>query len=586
MPYQNRATGNRGRGSAPQRESARFRPTPFRHVGRIPTLWADYTTGQGVLGNGQRVQPKIGPRRKNPNLQDMLDTAADVGAERIMFTGKVPAADQGQRHWLLVQTPGWSSHGHWLGTPITGRFERTATGQKVEVRTASEWFGSTPLNPDQARTAWDALETVVGAFFPDAKLMKTPARTGANLWALSLPANVDPMPVTSDIAEELHRTSGQHHIEHLVAGPSLDTHADCVALVDPEQTPKIPGFGYVDGRFMYAALCRELGIGPAIRLNKADTWDMLERDPYARARIYVQFRVPESWNHIGIFGCQHADVRHGWYYPNRPGAIGETWADAAEIQIARAHGWMVDPQEAVVFTTRVPGLHDKTKTVTARPLDTWASRLIKAREAVDADMEMPQIIKTAVSGAMRAMLIQTIGNFASRGRRQTFVSYDPKDVDPNASDVRRQGKAFVWTTTPVVDPATQKFYRPELAMQVWARGRARLLSGPMANGLKGGALHVPAHTLLGVRGDAIYTTELPQWSLPVERGGGDDGKIGRMRLQGWLDGPIKTPLTEADRNTLRQKAAARGVDGAFSDHEFTTPGDNSSYEIDMEGAEA
>ena len=71
MPYQNRTTGNRGRGSAPQRESARFRPTPFRHVGRIPTLWADYTTGQGVLGNGQRVQPKIGPRRKNPNLQDL-----------------------------------------------------------------------------------------------------------------------------------------------------------------------------------------------------------------------------------------------------------------------------------------------------------------------------------------------------------------------------------------------------------------------------------------------------------------------------------------------------------------------------------
>ena len=100
----------------------------------------------------------------------------------------------------------------------------------------------------------------------------------------------------------------------------------------------------------------------------------------------------------------------------------------------------------------------------------------------------------------------------------------------------------------------------------------------VGNGMQG--------TLLGVRGDAIYTTELPQWSLPVERGGGDDGKIGRMRLQGWLDGPIKTPLTEADRNTLRQKAAARGVDGAFSDHEFTTPGDNSSYEIDMEGAEA
>ena len=63
----------------------------------------------------------------------------------------------------------------------------------------------------------------------------------------------------------------------------------------------------------------------------------------------------------------------------------------------------------------------------------------------------------------------------------------------------------------------------------------------------------------------------------MERGGADDGKIGRMRLQGWLEGPMKTPLTEADRNTLRQKAASRGVDAAFSAHEFTSPGDNSDY---------
>ncbi|WP_271438062.1 hypothetical protein [Micrococcus luteus] len=577
MSYQNRTRDRRGTSGSPRRETARYRPIPFRHLGKIPTLWADYKTGQGVMGNGQRVQPKIGPRRKSPNLQDMLDTAADAGAQRIMFTGKVPAADQGQRHWLLVQTPGWNSQGHYLGTPITGRFERTATGQKVEVRTAAEWFGSTPLNPEQARTAWDALETIVGEFFPDGKLMKTPAATGSNLWAISLPANVNPVPVTPDIAEELHRTSGQHHIEHLVAGPSLDAHEDCVPLVDPAQTPQIPAFSYVDGRFMYAALCRELGIGPAVRLNKADTYDMLENDPYARARVYVRFQVPQGWNHIGIFGCQHENVRDGWYYPNRPGATGQTWADAAEIHIARAHGWMVDPQESVVFATKVPGLHDKTKNVTARPLDTWANRLIKAREAVDADPQMPEIIKAAVSGSLRAMLIQTIGNFASRGRKQTFISYDPKDVDPYAKDVRQQGKAFVWTSEPMADENVSRYYRPELAMQVWARGRARLLSGPMADGAMGGALHVPAHTLLGVRGDAIYTTELPRWSLPVERGGSDDGKIGRMRLQGYLEGPMKTPVTEAERNTLRAKSARLGVDAAYAAHEFTTPGDNSDY---------
>ena len=92
MSHQNRTRGRRGTSDSQRRETARYRPAPFRHIGKIPTLWADYTTGQGVMGNGQRVQPKIGPRRKNPNLQDMLDTAADAGAQRIMFTGRVPAA--------------------------------------------------------------------------------------------------------------------------------------------------------------------------------------------------------------------------------------------------------------------------------------------------------------------------------------------------------------------------------------------------------------------------------------------------------------------------------------------------------------
>ena len=99
-----------------------MRPKPF-NFRPIQTLWADYTTGQGVLSNGQSVKPKIGQSRKNPNLQDMLDTAAAAGADRIMFTGKVPANDRGVRHWLLVQTPGWNAGwvdnadrevGHWL----------------------------------------------------------------------------------------------------------------------------------------------------------------------------------------------------------------------------------------------------------------------------------------------------------------------------------------------------------------------------------------------------------------------------------------------------------------------------------------
>lgn len=572
MSYQNRRSEPRGRA---ERD---FRPAPWRNLRRIPTLWADYTTGQGVMGNGQAVKPKIGPRRKNPNLQDMLDTAADAGADRIMFTGNVPAADRGQRHWLLVQTPGWKSMGHWLGTPVTGRFERIATGQQVEVRTAKEWFGNTSLNPEQARQSWDAVESVIAAFFPDGKMMKTPAATGTNLWALSLPKNVNPVPVSQDIAEELHRTSGQHHIEHLVAGESMSHHPDCRPLMDPKATPRIPGFAYVDGRFMYAALCRELGIGPGERLNRQGTHDLLNSDPYARARVYVRFTVPDTWDHLGIFGVQHPEMREGWYYPNRPGATGETWADTAEIQIAQRHGWLIEPMESVVFTKKVPSI-DGTRMVGARPLDTWAERLTKARAAVAEDPEMPTAIKTAVTAALRAILLQAVGAFASRGRGQTFIEYDPRLV-PSDVQVTRQGKAFVWQRPAALNDALRKYYRPELAMQVWARGRARLLEGPMADGVLGGALAVDPSTLIGVMGDAIYTTGVPQWSLPQERGGADDGRAGRMRLQGYIEGPLKIPETAAQRNALREKAARLGPDAAFDALEFQTPDDTAEYLLD------
>ena len=74
-----------------------------------------------------------------------------------------------------------------------------------------------------------------------------------------MPANLDPAPVDEDVAEEIHYTSGQHHIEHLVAGPSFTDHPDCLPLIDPVQGhDSIEGFAYIDGRFMYAGLCNEL----------------------------------------------------------------------------------------------------------------------------------------------------------------------------------------------------------------------------------------------------------------------------------------------------------------------------------------
>ena len=58
------------------------------------------------------------------------------------------------------------------------------------------------------------------------------------------------------------------------------------------------------------------------------------------------------------------------------------------------------------------------------------------------------------------------------------------------------------------------------------------------------------------------------------RGGADDGRVGRMRLQGYLEGPMKIPTNEAERNKLRRKAAATGVDAAYSEFELQSRPDD------------
>ncbi|WP_181032613.1 MULTISPECIES: hypothetical protein [unclassified Arthrobacter] len=589
------------------------RPRPYSPK-RIETFYMDFQTGRGVTDSGATFTSRVSPGRKNPTLEDKLETVAALAnqtqeAATIIFTGKVPKVEPGDlapgedaksRHWLLVRTGAWESVGHWLGTPPTGRFEHRNTRKYIEVRTAAEWFGSAALTPPQAREAFMVLEQILAnrfrSYLPEGMstvLMKTPAATGMNLWAAALPKQIELLPCTDDIAEELHATSGQHHLEHTVAGPSMDRHEDVLPLVDPNVLPKLDGFAYIDGRFMYASLCNRLGIGPGIRLKRSEAADLLLEKPYARARYRIRFTVPPGWRNVGIFGVQHHNARQGWYYPNRPGATGETWCDGAEIFVAQKFGWLVDPLEAVLFNDKMPAERKRfregdavaRRTMTeSKPLDTWAKKLTEARQMVAEDPELPQGLKTALGGALRAILIQSIGKFASRGRGSTKVTYDPKAIPPEYADsVVRQGQAYTYLVPQKMTAQQQLYYRPEFAVQVWGRGRAKVLHN-VTNGQECGALTLPANSILGINGDAVYTSHLPRWSLPTDQGGADDGKAGRLRLQGYLPGPIKTPVTRSERDKLRDQANKAGVnvtpellmDQATFDFEFTYQNDDAA----------
>ncbi len=529
-----------------------YRPKPWTPKA-IPTIWVDQATGRGVTGDGAPVRPVIGERRQKPNLTDLLDTAAAYGANRIMLTGKRPEPVPGVKHWLYVQTPRWIPGSHWINAgPPTGRFSHESTGFKIEVRTAEEWFDDAPLTPAQAREAWETTAAVMRAADERARMFNSPAATGTNLWALSLPKNVNPVPVDPDIAAEIHATSGQHHYDHLVAGANFSRHEDCVPLIDPAKTKKIREFAYVDGRFMYAGVGRELGIGPARRLNREAASELLFQDPYARARFHVRFRVPENWHHVGLLPVKHQRVEEGWFYPNRPGAVHDTWVDGAELHVAQSAGWEIVPHEAVLFKK-------------ARPLDTFTDRMTRARAKVSENRDMNPTIRQAVMSALRSIMLHSIGAFAAGGRDETRVATSLREI-PQAyqGDAVQQGKLYVYHVPSNPTSRTSQYYHPELAAQVWGRARARVLLGPSSiGGATSGALRVDPATLVGIQGDALFTTSLPIWSLPVDQGGGDDGKTGRLRLQGYTRGEYATPETLRQRAALKARAERAGLDEAL-----------------------
>lgn len=530
------------------------RPVPWSPRD-VPTVWLDYATGRGLTDAGAPVTPRVTGRRKTPSLGDLLDTAHTLGARRVMLTGAVPRNDVTKRHWLYTKTPGWtvSPKGHWIAQPSTGRFVNDLSGHELEVRTCEEWFATNDLTPEQAHEAWRlTAEVIHKAADPKAQLFLTPAATGQHLWARSLPRTLDPEQVSPEIAELIHASAGQHRQQHLTTGRDACSCGACRPLVDVEAEPSVPGFHYVDGRFMYAALMRELGVGGML-LTRAETADLIEHQPYARARLRVRFTVPEGWGHVGLLGVQHDDAQDGWHYPNVPGASFETWADSSEVQIAVRNGWSIDPVEAILHRT-------------VKVADTFRDRLIRARSLAATAPATNEPTRRAVTAALRAMLIQTIGAWASRGRDRSFVTDDPMRVPPEyQASIERHGDLYVWkvggSSRDLYSGPTAAFYRPEIAAQVWGRGRARVLSCPTGGDERGygGALSVDPTTLLGINGDAIYTTTLPRWALPTAAGGGDDGEVGRMRLQGALSGPLATPASTGERNRLRAKAEQAGV---------------------------
>lgn len=531
-----------------------MRPSTWRPKNET-TLWLDLATGQGQVRDGISIRLTPGGRRKNLALQDVLSHAAYHGFTRVMLLSEPKRT--GRDSWFSKPGPGWETETVSSEEPPAGTYRNTETDTVVAVRCLAEWFGDVELNIPQARATWDELEKIMKGLDPEAGLLNTPAATGKHFWALSVPRDADIPLLPADILEEIHANAGQHYKAHLVAGPSFPDHPDCIPLIDPKKTPEIANFAEIDGRVMYASLLRDIGAGPAIRA-KADTCEQILADPRMRftpARYLVRFTVPDHWSHIGLLGVKDPDSPTNWLHPNRPGATHITWADNVEIDLARQMQWEVEPLEGII-------LHK------GRWLDRFSDRLNRALEQVGTNKDYDPRLRKSLHNAIRSIILHTIGSFASRGRSRMIEVTNPADIPPEYRHTQgRTDDGWKYEVPPERSEYQQGFYHPEFAAQIWAKSRVKVmnttsaLSDPRDNHQpRAGALWVKPSELIGIQGDALYlgAEQTPMWARPVSQQGGDDGRIGRLRVKTALRGPLPTPIDVSARTVLHERAAKQG----------------------------
>ena len=304
------------------------RPAPWK-LSEIPTLWLDVETGAGVDDAGAPVRPILGGRRKKPALVDLLNTAAHHRATRIMLSGQVPGrvgdedALAAGGHRRAGRRPGTTSR-------TTGRRPAGSSSPPPGTgwRSGSRGSGSAPTGSRRRRRgrrcsccrwSWRRRCPVI---WP--RHRPRPGRTSGptrcrRTWTRRC--------LAPDLAELIHHTSGQHRTEHLVEGRSRCDCGDCLPLI-PAKT-EIPGFCYVDGRFMYSALCREVGVGGR-RLTQARRRRRGRRGLLRPGPVPGPVHRAGWWDTLGLLGVFRPDTAQ-WHYPNRPGASYDTWVDAVEL---------------------------------------------------------------------------------------------------------------------------------------------------------------------------------------------------------------------------------------------------------------
>ncbi|MEV6478026.1 hypothetical protein [Streptomyces sp. NPDC051657] len=508
------------------------------------TVFLDQETGEWYSPGAQRGRIEW-REHSAAELLEQIPEAVErvylVGANRVgvrpetrhLYDSEADAV----RSWFLRPVPGWDvdADGHFLADEDnpTGRWVMGAEdrARRVEVCRAAGWFGEGRYSAAEAARAWWVLRNVVAtAFGENAILLSTAATTGRDLWRRTIGYNRDNTKKTYPVLSE--------ELRQLIQSTSGQGRREIVPAADAET---IPGFVQYDMRFAYAALAWGMPVGePTMwskrKLDQEDD-DAVKKLLKGRGRWQVTATVPSGWERVGLLPAPAA--AGSWCYPAAPGQKFTTWASGGEVELAREMGWRIELREGFTFQE-------------GKPLNTWRDKLTTAYAAAEArELPGPEVAGL-VRAALRNLVLMTIGAFAARSHmvsRSMPATPENEGLLPTNRPVREVDGVYLWEEQGELSEWNKRLAHPEWSAEIWARCRLRLLNAPTADrSHHAGMLWVPPHTVIGCRTDAVYLT--------AEQGWADDGKPGRYRLKGKLDGEMPRPTNDAELDAMKTKAAA------------------------------
>ena len=396
---------------------------------------------------------------------------------------------------------------------------RTATytrpdrpGVEIQFRHTSAWF-RTATNLDTIRRAYTALEKRLRRDWDHDEhvvLLGSPAQTGLDLLARSLPKDRNDQPYRYPLPEPelwelLHTYAYQHRLE-ITTLPELDT---------------APGYYYLDGRFAYAAHCRNVPCWP-IGHDFENEFSF-----YGWGFYHITARVPRGWSHLGIFK-QPGELA----WPNKPGQMVTTWADSHEIKTAIEQGWDLQIHERYLYAS------SSSKRPGADPLKTWNERLVKAY--VDTSRAELGAYGPLLKEACGHLVYDTIGTFKRSSTIETV--YVPRGEDLPASAV---------SVTAVPGGFEAKVERPLSEYQLrWALVHWwAAITHKQRRHLMRRVFKTPREHVAALRTDAAHLLAPPDPAVWV-----DNGRVGEFRVKGKIEHEVTAPHDEAALFALMKQA--------------------------------